>query len=508
MGQVRFRGIKATPKSLEKDLLARAGKLADDPSVLIPKCEGKCWRCPYDKLLKKMEKVQQSRDDAETLQAIAMHGDQLVRAYAATISLVPSGKVPFLSTRQTPKGQISFAVRGKVDPERLIGVQYFDDPDLRLLAYFEDARAQKLHIYSSSAGLWCASEGPQAPKSFVEEVIEQAPYDITKDDSCGHPGSVSGLSITWRSVGRRLFICQDCVGDVNLQHHLTARIAAPDPSDDFEVDVVYSPRCSRGAQTCGCQERSPLNADLLESYRNSNINDQKLVEEGRAYRIEYLRTHGDGALVLGNSCYQGRLEEFLANMKGSEAERMAVSGLLHTRPVSVVSESDQAGKIIADLWPTHGEALLSIVASEDVAKRVFAMQNLTPPQMVNEARRLELASGIAAKLPDYAELGELAGMADALARAYKVEGKAAMARTLDRFRLKDHKSKAVAYGFLAAAGEAEGRTWQFTKEEIDYGNYLKTFAATMLEAHGNDYDGALRNLLTASGSSENPKRRK
>src|SRR5271157_2341635 len=100
MGRVvRFKGIKATPKSLEKDLLARADRLAEDPSVLIPKCEGKCWRCPYDKLLKKMEKVKQSRGDAETLQAIAMHGDQLVRAYAATLSLSASGKVPFLSTK-------------------------------------------------------------------------------------------------------------------------------------------------------------------------------------------------------------------------------------------------------------------------------------------------------------------------------------------------------------------------------------------------------------------------
>ncbi len=187
---------------------------------------------------------------------------------------------------------------------------------------------------------------------------------------------------------------------------------------------------------------------------------------------------------------------------------MAVEGLLRSQPVPIVSESDQAGKIIADLWPTQAEALLSKVAGSETAKRVLSTANLTPAQMVNEARRLELASGIAASLPDYEVLGEVAGLADTLARAFKVEGKAAMLRALDRVRLKDHKSKAVAYGFLAAVGESEGRNWQFTKEEIDFGNYLKAFAATMLEAQGNEYDGALRNLLTASGSSENPLRRK
>jgi hypothetical protein len=405
-------------------------------------------------------------------------------------------------------GQISYAVRGKVEPESLIGVQYFDDPDLRLLAYFDDARSQKLHIYSSTSSLWCASEGPRAPASFVEEVIAQAPYDILKDGSCGHPESVSGLAINWGSAGKRLFICQDCVGDVNLLHHLTARIAAPDPLDDFNVDVVYSPKCSVEGEACGCRDRSPLSTEMLDGYRAGKINDQALVEKGRAERMEHLRTHGDGTLVLANSCYQGRLEEFLSNLKGSDAERAAVEGLLRSSKQSIVSESDQAGKIIADLWPDHAEALLSKVAGAEAAKRVLSMTNLTPAQMVNEARRMELASGIAAKLPDYEELGEVAALADTLARAFKVEGRAAMVRALDRVRLKDHKSKAVAYGFLAAVGEGEGRNWQFTKEEIDFGNYLRTFAEMMLKAHGNEYDDALRNLLTASGTSENPVRRK
>ncbi len=299
MGRVvRFKGIKATPKSLEKDLLARAAKLAEDPSVLIPKCEGKCWRCPYDKLLKKMEKVRQSKGDAEALNSLATHGDQLVRAYAATLSLAASGKVPFLSTRQTPMGQISFAVRGKVDPESLIGVQYFDDPDLRLLAYFQDARSQKLHIYSSESGLWCASEGPQAPSAFVEEVIAQAPYDIRKDGSCGHPESVSGLVINWRSAGKRIFVCQDCVGNVNLLHHLTARIAAPDPLDDFGVDVVYSPKCSTAGEVCGCKDRVALSGNMLDDYRAGKTDDLALVEKGRAERMEHLRTQGAGTLVL------------------------------------------------------------------------------------------------------------------------------------------------------------------------------------------------------------------
>ena len=510
MGKVvRFRGVKATPKSLEKEILTKAGRLADDPSLLIPKCEGKCWRCPFDKMLKKMEKVQRHRDDPEQLQSMATYGDQLVRAYAATISLAASGKIPFMTTKQLPSGSVSFAVRGKVDPEKLIGVQYLDDPELRLLAYWEEARAQNLHIYSSGAGLWCSSEGPSAPKEYVEEMISLAPYDFQPDGTCGHPESISGLVIRWSSAEQELFVCQDCAGDVNLLHHLASRIAAPDPLDDFQVDVRYSPRCSSTSAVCGCRERSPLDQGLLNDYKASKIDDQTLISKARDGRKSRLRSHGHKVLVLGDACYQGNVESFLANLKGSEAERKAVNGLLRSKQVTVVTESDQAGKVIAELWSDHQDELLAQVASADVIRQLRSSSgNMTPAQVVNEGRRIELAKSISSRLPEYEGLGELASVADTLARAFKVEGKAAMVRALDRVRLKDHKSKAVAYGFLAAAGEAEGKNWQFTKEEVDYGLYLKDFAFRMLEGEGDDYDEAMRTLLSASGSSEAPKKKR
>jgi hypothetical protein len=52
-----------------------------------------------------------------------------------------------------------------------------------------------------------------------------------------------------------------------------------------------------------------------------------------------------------------------------------------------------------------------------------------------------------------------------------------------------------------ATGESS-KSWQFNKEETEFGHYLLPFAKTMLSATGQEYDGALRNLLTASGSNE------
>ena len=73
---------------------------------------------------------------------------------------------------------MSFAVRGKVDAEYLIGVQYFDDPDLRLLAYFQEAKDSDLHIYSSPESLYCSSDGPRVPASYSKEMLATAPYEL------------------------------------------------------------------------------------------------------------------------------------------------------------------------------------------------------------------------------------------------------------------------------------------------------------------------------------------
>ena len=149
----RFRGAKATPKKLERELLENSRKLAKNPDILIPTCVEKCRKCDFDKILKKMERISTYSNDSEKLQLMATRGDQIVRAYAATISLAAAGKIPFLASAKLPLGEVSYAVRGKVDKEKLMGVQHFDDPDLRLLAYWDIARKRDLHIYSTDKRL-------------------------------------------------------------------------------------------------------------------------------------------------------------------------------------------------------------------------------------------------------------------------------------------------------------------------------------------------------------------
>jgi hypothetical protein len=500
---VRFRGVKATPKSMEKDLLEKAKRLAADPSIVLPKCEAQCRRCNFDKTLKKMEKVAKYSHDAEYLQDMANHGDQFVRAYSATISLAASGKIPYLTTKKGPYGDVSYAVRGKVDPERLIGVQYFDDPDLRLLAFWEDARDDDLHLYSEEQRLMCTSDGPKAPRSYVDEMMNTAPYELAADHSCGHPEAPMALLIKWRSAGMTISICSDCAGDVNLMHHLVSRIAARDPTDDFDVDVRYAPKCAADCGDCKLKRPFNMSAGLKDLYKKGTMDDNTMINRYLEERKADLKGRAGELFIVGGVCYGKDKEAFLKVIKGNEAEILAVSGLVRSKPLVVISAGDQAGKMITDLWQENKRALLSFVASEAVYEKVMeAAGNFTPPQIVQEARRVELAKGVVAKLPEYSTRGPVAAFADDLARAYKVEGKQAMVRLLEKTRPKEHRGKAVAFGFHKAVGEADSRAWQFTREEMDYGVYLADFARTLIDSEGDAYHDALTNLLTASGTSE------
>jgi hypothetical protein len=496
----RMQGVKSTPKSLEKELLDNARRLAEDPSILIPKQVGEeCRRCKWPKLQKKLAKVQQYKNDSDKLVKLAGRGDQLVRAYAATISLAAAGKVPYLSTAQLPVGEVSYAVRGTVDKEKLIALQHFDDPDLRLLGYWEMARDKDLHIYSTEKGLYCSATGPNAPEEYVNEVTVGLDYDL-KEGSCPHPNDTS-LVVEWVSAKRTVRVCRECAGKGNVVTDLYARIAAPDHTDDFKVTAQMRFHCNEtDVKQCQAEQGVNISKDLSTRYLKGELSDQEFLVAATGEHLANLKTDPK-VYIIGSECYGNDMERFLENVKGSDLERVALTGLVRKKGLVVVSESNQAGKMLTELWDQHKVDIISQVACPEVVAQFTSRTDLAPPALIAEASRTELCKSISGALPNYTKLGEIGKVADSMARTYKTEGRESMARSVDKVKKSNHRVKAVCYAFLKATGESS-KSWQFNKEETEFGNYLMPFAQSMLTAVGIEYDQALRNLLTASGSNE------
>lgn len=499
--RARFRGVKKTPKTLEKDILERSRRLSQDPELLMPRCARSCRGCDIRKAVDKMHKVAERRDDAKKLDFAMNWGDQLVRAYAATISLAEAGKVPYLAAGKTPLGDVSYAVRGKVERDKLIGVQNYDHPELRLLAYWKIAEHDRLHLYSLEDHVFCSPDGPKPPEQYVEEAISLLPYDLDDEGRCPHPAAVERLRVRWKSAGIVLEVCPDCAAGVNTVHVLAGRIAAADPTDDFEVEVPFELR----GEGCGLEAESKVGPELVQRYRRGELDDAAFLREHAAERLKRIRASGKEVYILGQECFGRDRSAFLARLRGGEAEVEALAGFLSSHPMAVVSRSDQAANLLADLWPEHRDALLAQVASPETLARL-SLDALSPAQAVAEAKRAERSQAITAQLPRFAEPGPVAAHADKLAKAFMTEGKASVARQVERTKGGDHKLRSVSYAFLAAVGEGQSRGWQFTKEEMDFGTYLAPFAQRLMGEKGEGYHEALQLLLEASGSGETLRR--
>jgi len=501
--RARFRGAKAAPKTLEKDLLEKSKKLGSDPSLLMPRCTKECRHCDLKKAQEKMAKVSERRFDPKKLEFSMNWGDHLVRAYAATISLHIAGKVPYLAVARTPLGEISYAVRGKVDRNELIGVQHYDHPEFRLLALWDVAQRRGLHIYSTEEGAVCAPDGPAPPEEYVDEAISLLPYDLDDDASCPHVKEGRGLKIRWKGAGTTLTICPACAKDINTVHTLAGRIAAKDPTDDFDVEVISDLNCTADCPGCRVKEAYALPKDLIKRYLKAEITDTALLEEHARTRAQAIRGKQDEVYMIGDDCFGKDRSRFISSLRGSDAEKEAISKLAASQSMCLLSRTDQAANLISDLWPEHREALLNAVASPDTVKKVLAERSeLTPSQMVVEARRMEEHKGIEAALPQFKKLGPVGSYSDRVARIYKTEGKEAALRHIEKTKGADHKLRSVSYGFLTALGEGQTKAWQFTREEADYGNYLAPFAKRLLDESKDEYANALKLMLEASGSNE------
>jgi len=204
--------------------------------------------------------------------------------------------------------------------------------------------------------------------------------------------------------------------------------------------------------------------------------------------------------ILGQECFGKDGEAFLNALKGSEPEKAALRAVLALN-VPIVSDQNQAGKVISELWEPHAKLMLSAVSDQATADSVLGMRDLTPGQMLAEACRVVREREVLQSFPVYSQLGPVGQLADGLARSYRTGGAATMLRLVERTE-KDHLRRAICYAFLEAVGEAQQRKWQFTKEERESGEHLAPHALEMTRAGGKDHHAAFLRLLLESGSGE------
>jgi hypothetical protein len=211
-------GARTASKVQEKDLIRKAKRLKKDPDLILPKCVNHS-RCYFDIIRKQVRRIQTFADNEQMLKKFSGKGDLLARAYAATLLLAIEGKAPYLAPFKSPFGTVPFAFRGKTKKEKLVAVQYFDEPKWAIMGVLDIVRKKKLHVYSTKDGMVCTGRLPEPPKEFVKRTIGELSPNLkvkNKVYTCPHLDSdtikdseqkgVPYLEVTWNSADTTIAI--------------------------------------------------------------------------------------------------------------------------------------------------------------------------------------------------------------------------------------------------------------------------------------------------------------
>lgn len=511
IGRIRTR-IRTASKVLEKDLISKAKRLREEPKLILPRCEGSCKKCIFHAIERRLELIQKFKDDEKKLMSSARHGDQLCRAYAATLLLAISEKAPYLAVARIPQGDIQYAVRGKVKKEKLIGVQYFNDPKRRLMSVFDLASKKHLYIYSTKAEMICTGSSPNPPRIFVNEMINKLKYRLNDAHTCLHlsPDRVKEdiyLSVKWLSADVEIAVCEKCLrDDENILNTLNQRIVAHNPADDFDVNVSFKLICKAKCEECGINKEPKISSKLIKEYKQGEISDNTLVQRFLEDVEAELKSSGKKIFVADNRCYADDLNSFVDDLHPSKIERRGLIGMLKELDGPVIIKNASPNKVFTTYWDDHGQAAIrAVVKDKDLAEKLFKkadVQKNTPSFILKNAAARAKKRDILSSLPQYRILPPIAKFADNIAKIYKTEGKEDAIRFAEKYHGRDTKIKSIGYAFLLAMDQTGGKEWQYSKTEIDFASYLKDFANRLLKAEPKKYLEALKQLLAASGSTE------
>jgi hypothetical protein len=496
---------RTATKSQEKHLISNAKKLREKPFVILPDCTDASCKKYMTKLHKRLERVLNFKDDVHKLEKLA-NKKGLEAALAGTLSLALSEKAPYLGVVKFPTGDITYAQRGKADKEKLIAVQHFDDPVLRLFGVKDISFKKRLHVYSWDDGFVCTGRTPQPPKKFLDFIIEKLGLKAKNNVVvCPHVNpdkavkktidSKHYLRLYWKSADLTIALCEDCTASTkNTLFKISQYMLEPELADDFNIDVI--------AEVVK-QKDTDISHDVVytEEYLSGSLTDHELIVKNLKNREETIKQSDEKIFVLDGVSYGSNSTEFIKKLHPSKNEQEALEYFFKDIDEPVIVADVTPNKLLEKYWKRFGKKFIqSILDDKEMAESFYRLDE-TPSTILKLLYEYKQRQSILAQLPQFTKLPPMAHFADTLARTYKTFG---TTKTLQEIKKRPDTSKgrSLSYAFLLALGKGKDSQWKYSKEEIEYGEFLQRYAKQVLNASPKKYAKALQELLTASGTNE------
>lgn len=482
--------LHSAGKVTEQDLLERARELAEDPSPAIPVCDGGCVLfSPVKAAQRAIPRIHAQREDEKALTRAANGGNELARAYAATLLLAREGKIPYVADIKLGGEIIPYVVRGSAKPFFLAGLQHYDDRATRLLAVASWARKRRMHFYSADRGIVCTGKRAAPPADFIAEEAQLLGLAAAGDArfTCGHTGE--GVRVRWRAAQVVFERCLACASGVSTLSALLRHIAAPKPATQFEVEAILPPLEARAGVLPPIEVRVP--EEPLTAYLAGRLPDTAFVDAARAARVAALKA-GGAHFVAGDVSYGDDVDAFLRALGAGPDEERALRAAIAAHAGPVVLDRPTLARAVAELWPQHGLRMLEAASDAGTAARLHREKPNADEalDLLRKAAREGAGRAALAGLPDYPTLPPAAAAADAIARAFRGQGREAAVRVAQE-RANVAKAKGASLAMLIALQAHRGQEWRFSSSDQDVARSLAPHVEALLQGPPTGYHDAL-----------------
>jgi len=494
---------RTASKSMEKQLIENAKKLKKDPYQILPKYDDKYSNKYFSKIKKGIDKVVKFADDESKLEKLS-NKRNIEGAIAGTLILVHQKKAPYLAVAKFSTGEITYAQRGKADKEKLIAVQHFEDPVLRLLAIKDLIIKRKLNVYSWDGGYVSTGKDPKPPKEFIDFIIKKIGFkkknnyvicgDLKVDDVKNRKILDDYyLIIEWKSADIIFALCNKCARNTkNTIFQISKYLICSDLKENFKIEVI--------GQVLK-KEKKEYDTLFIDEYLSGKLSDYDLIEKNHKKREEELIESDEKIFVLDDKSFGQDLDKFIDALDPKDHEREPLRYILEKVEESVILKDVTTNKVLEKYWKDFGkDAIVSIIDDDEMADNFFSLAE-TPSEILKLVYQYSDRQDILSKLPRYNKLPKIAGFADNIARTYKTFGEKKCLLEISKVS-DDTKIKSLAYAFLLVFNKAKDKKWKYSSVEIEYGEFLKDYAKKLLESDSDEYHKSLKDLLTSAGLSE------
>jgi hypothetical protein len=509
MARKRRGSVRSGSDKIADEIVESVRAVRDDPEHAVPQCKGSCpLFCYFKRARKAVDRRQDMIGDDDKLQRWSNWGNKLGRAYAVALRIAEQGSdaLEFFQNVRTHAGEVPIAPWGKAPALAHVGMQHHEDRSLRLLKAVPFISEGEV-VYATQEGLVCAHDG-EPPEETVDMLVDGLPVESASPNlaRCPHVHDEftdgTYIEIAWPSAGLRIRVCDEC-SPGNLLARMQNVMVTPDPLDIVDVDV-HLPRLRDPSGGSAPDVDVHLPRSVLQAYVNGEQDDEGLIEEAHRARYYELRQLGEPLVVHGKVVHKPPFDRFLDELDPPEPQRSLVEAALDRLERPVVLHRGTPVELLEELWEPLGEEVLVEILGEQGRELYDPYADAGEiERLLDQIRKERSRQRVESELPTYEQVPAPVDLADETVRRLVGEGRDSAQQLLSSAPDPDKRAVGLA---LVEALDLPSQTWTVDGRTRDTAEHLVPYVEELLEARGDAYHEALKELLRATGSTQDLER--